>query len=220
MHAFQFSARRVLAAMLLAALVLPATGCVGIAAQVLYLIRGNKVDAEFDGLADKRVAVVCVSSTSSFGPGAESVMVAQTIGNILRQRVKRIDVVRNDEVADWIDNNNWDQIDFRTVGRGVNADMVLAIELDSVRLSEGATLYKGRANISITVYDLTEGGKVVYRKEPMDFAFPANGARHSTEVSEANFRRQFVHVLSEQVAKRFYAYDAIEDVAMDSTFIR
>jgi hypothetical protein len=220
MHGLQFNARRLLAVLALVILVLPAGGCVGMTAQLLYLIRGNKVEADFNGLVGKRVAVVCVSSTSSFGPGTESVMVAQTVGNILRQKVKKIEVVRNDEVANWIDNNNWDQIDFRTVGRGVNADMVVAIELEGVRLTEGPTLYRGRAAVTLTAYDMKEGGKIAYRREPFDFAFPVNGARHSTEISEASFRRQFVHTLAEQIAKRFYAYEAIEDVAMDSTFIR
>ena len=43
-------------------------GCMGGLAQLLYVIKGHKIPAEFNGLEGKRVAVVCISDASAYGP--------------------------------------------------------------------------------------------------------------------------------------------------------
>jgi hypothetical protein len=128
-------------------------------------------------------------------------------------------VIPTDRVADWIDRNDWNQVDYKEIGRGVKADMVLAIDLDGVRLHEGKTLYKGRASVVVTVYDMTDDGKVVFRRDLTDFSFPKNGARHSTEMSEARFQRLFVEVLAKQVGKYFYSYRREENFANDALLL-
>ena len=93
-----------------------------------------------------------------------------------------------DDVADWIDSNDWNQMDYREIGRGVNADMVLGIDVGDLRLHEGQTLYQGRVTLTITVYDMQDDGKVAFRRTMPDFTFPQNGPRHATEMTEARFR--------------------------------
>jgi hypothetical protein len=183
------------------------SGCIGLSAHLLYFFKGSqKIDAEYKGLEEKRVAVVCVSDSVSHGPSSISSMMERSVAILLRERGKKIDVIHQDEVADWIDNNDWNQMDYRDIGRGVSADRVLAIDVSGVRLHEGMTLYKGRADVVVTVYDMNEDGKVAFRKTLPEFTFPRNGARHSTEMSENQFRQLFVTVLSEHVAKYFYDY--------------
>jgi hypothetical protein len=116
-----------------------------------------------------------------------------------------------------VDTNDWDQMDYREIGRGVNADSVLALELEGLRLYEGRTLYKGRVDITVTVYDMSDDGKVVFRRTIPEYTFPRNGARHATEISEARFRSLFVHVLAQQVAKYFCEYHLEDDFARDAT---
>ena len=53
------------------------TGCVGATAQLLYMFQGVVVDAEFKGLKNKRVAVVCVSASPTFGRDTTSEMLAR-----------------------------------------------------------------------------------------------------------------------------------------------
>jgi hypothetical protein len=196
---------------------LSANGCVGLTAHVLYWIKGgHTIPAEFPGLSGKRVAVVCVANASSFGPNSFSTMVERAVAIILHQNVKKIALVHHDEVAEWIDRNDWDQIDYRQIGRGVSADLVLAIDLDGIRLHEGMTLYKGRADVAVTVYDMSQNGQVVFRKTVPDFTFPRNGARHSTEMSETRFRQLFITVLSQHIAKYFYEYRLEDDFANDA----
>lgn len=207
-------------ALFLAACLLPSAGCIGFLSNMVYWAKGgHKVPAAYDGLAGKKVAVVCVSSSNAFGPTALSDMVEQAVTTILQERCAEIDLIHHDEVADWVDNNDWDQVDYRDIGRGVNADVVLAIDLDNVSLHEGRTLYKGRADVTVKVYDMADDGKIVFRREIPEFSFPTNGARHSTELSEAQFRRLFVLVLAQQVTKYFYDYQFDEDFARDTAVL-
>ncbi len=195
---------------------IPSSGCIGISAHLLYFIKGGqKIDAEYKGLNGKRVAVVCVSENVSYGPNSISSMMERSVAALLRERGRKIDVIHHEEVADWIDTNDWNQMDYRDIGHGVAADRVLAIDVGGVRLHEGMTLYKGRADVVITVYDIEDGGKVAFRKTLPEFTFPRNGARHTTEMSENQFRQLFVTVLANQVAKYFYDYRFEDDFAND-----
>lgn len=195
------------------------TGCVGMLAHGLYVIKGNKVSAAYDNLAHKRVAVVCVAGSPASGPASPPDMIAREVGRMLSQRVDNIEMVRPDEVADWIDRNQWNEIDYVEVGRGVQADLVVALDLESFRLKDGGTLFKGRATAHTTVFDIQNNGKVVFESSTYEFTYPENGARHTTEISESAFRRAFIRGLARQLAKDFFDYDRDEDFAYDATAI-
>jgi hypothetical protein len=179
---------------------------------------GALVDAEYD-LEGKRVAVVCVSESSAFGPGTDSLHLARRVGTTLSERVEDIDVVPPDEIADWVDRNDWDEMDFAEIGRGVDADMVIGIELSGLKLYEGQTLYKGRANLAVRALDMSEGGKVVFRRKLPEVAFPANGAYPTTDTSESKFRIAFVRVLADRAAAYFYDHEHLESFHTDPPYI-
>lgn len=201
----------------LAAITSTAPGC-GFMAQMMYLVQGDKVDAKFSGLENRRVAVVCLDANSLKGPGSEADAIARQVGITLGYNVKGIDLVRQAEVEDWIDNHDQSVTDYRDIGRGVKADMVLAIDLGSFSIHEGQTLLKGRADVSTRVYDMKQGGKVVFESPQQQMSFPENGARHVTE-GDAKFRVIFIHTLAQRISKDFYAYDRIEDYGLDAAFI-
>jgi hypothetical protein len=193
------------------------SGCIGLTAQLLYWVKGgHKIEAEYAGLQDQRVAVVCVSNDSSYGPNSVAAMLARTVSNILRQKVEGIEVVHQDEIADWRDTNDWNQMDYREIGRGVAADKIVALDVDALSLYQGRTLYKGRADLTVTVYDLADEGQVVFRRMIPEFSFPRNGARHTTEMSEPRFRALFVQVMSQHVSKYFCRYNLEEEFASDA----
>jgi hypothetical protein len=124
-------------------------------------------------------------------------------------------MVRQPEIADWIDNQDADLTDYREVGRGVKADMVVGIDLLSFSVHEGQTLLKGRSKVSVKVFDMKKGGEVVYDAPPKEIAWPESGARHVTE-DEGNFRLTYVAILANKIARDFYPYEMIEDVALDA----
>lgn len=190
------------------------TGCVGAVAQALYMWKGITLPAEYNGLKNKRVAVVCVSSEASFGPAATSSRLASTVSRLLEMNVDKIAVVRQDEVTDWIDRNNWDEVDYLEIGRGVNAEMLVAIDLRDYRLREGATLLQGRGSATITVYDITRGGDPAFKSHIDDYHFPRNGYS-TTDMSESRFDRIYLGVLAEQIARKFYESSAVNDYARD-----
>ena len=195
-----------------------ATGC-GFMSQLMYWKNGDVVPAEYAGLQGKRVAVICVSDATSYGTGNESLMLAREVSGILRQHVKEIDLVRADEVADWIDKNGWDEIDYREVGRGVKADRVVAIDLEGLRLYESSALYKGRADVSVTVYDMANGGQEVFHKKLPEQSFPASGPHPVGDTSESQFRRAFLQILGQNVSRYFHEYDLMEQFSRDPAFI-
>lgn len=203
---------------LAASVLASSTGCIGMTAQLLYLVKGQKVPAEFEGLADKRVAVVCVASSASYDPGSAPSMLSQLVESLLRQNVDDIKMVRHDEVVDWIDNHDWDQVDYRDVGRGVNADAVVSIELENYRLHEDATMFKGRANVTVKVHDMQKKGEVLFRRS-FASAFPISGGQHVSETDEQQFQRKFLIVLAQDISRLFYAYEFKEDFARDAAMI-
>ena len=183
-----------------------------------YVARGNIVAAQFDGLEASRVAVVCVSDGVSYGSGNESERLAREIARILAEKVPDIEVVRWSEIADWIDRKGWDEIDYREVGRGVKADRVVAVDLSGFRVRQGASLFKGRADLTITVFDMNEGGKEVFRREIIEFSYPPNGPFHVAEISEAKFSKLYLRVLAREVAKHFHEYDVVDEFGTLSVF--
>jgi hypothetical protein len=197
-------------------LITPFAGCVGFTAQLLYLWKGNKVPAAFSDLEDKRVAIVCVSDSSAYGPGAIPTLIAEQVESILEQELEDIELVGQDEVADWIDHNNWDQIDYRDIGRGVKSDMVVAVDLEGLSVHEGQTLYRGRVNVRVSVFDMTRSGKKVYSEGPRQFVFPQHAAVHSGDMSESQFRRVFIRILSQHIARHFHPHDFQDGFGKDA----
>jgi hypothetical protein len=193
-------------------------GC-GPVATIAWLIHGPEmVPAEFDGLKGKRVAVVCLDANSLGGPGGEADTVAKAVGILLGKNVADVKMVRPTEVADWLDSHGDDLTDYRDVGRGVKADMVVGIDLLAFNLHEGQTLLKGRAKVGVKVYDMKKGGELVYESAPKEVNWPENGARHVTE-NEANFRTIFVGVLAERIARDFYPVELAQNFGTDARFL-
>lgn len=213
------AARRCLVLLFAAALVATSPGC-GLLATVAYLVKGNPtVPARFTGLKGKRVAVVCLDGHSLAGPGTEADAIAKAVTLTLGANVPEVKMVRQTEVSDWIDSQTGDLTDYRDVGRGVKADMVVGVDLLSFNLHEGQTLLKGRARVGVKVYDMTKGnGELAYESAPKEIAWPENGARHVTE-NEANFRAIFIHTLALKIARDFYDYELMETFADDASHL-
>ena len=203
----------------MAILLVPTVGCVGLVANLLHVGKGNFVPAAFDGLAGKKVAVVCVSGSASYGPTAASSMLADGIAKQLSQQIQEVVVIDSDRVEDWLDKNDWDQMDFSSLGRGVEADVVLAIDLASFSIHEGKTLYKGRADLGIEVFDISQNGKMVFQADPPQIQFPISGGHETTNISEREFQRRFVDFATFRIARHFFAYEIKDDFATDALLL-
>ena len=203
--------------LVLATMLAASPGCSALST-VAFWVYGNNAPAKFEGLEGKRVAVVCLDADSLKGPGSEADRIARTVAAKLGYNVPDITIVRQSEIADWFDSHDQDVTEYTDIGRGVKADMVVGIDLESFSIHEGQTLLKGRATVTTRVYDMQRGGDVVYESPSHEISWPESGARHVTE-NEANFRTVFIHTLSDRIARDFFAYDKVEDFGADAAYL-
>lgn len=190
-------------------------GCVGLLSNLIWMVKGPpRVPAEFATLPGKRVAVTCMSASNTYGPGQITDSIARAVESKLRSHVEEVDVVGQDEVADWLDHNDWNHVDYTEIGRGVKADYLVAIELNApIRLNDGPTLHRGQANFTVTVYDVAGNGKAVFRRHTPEFAWPSHGR---DGVSDVKFRQLFLDRLTDYIARYFYEYEMKEDFGQDA----
>ena len=203
------------AAMLAAAMLALASGCVQLATTVAYSIKGTGTDVEFPGLKGKTVVVVCRPLASlQFGDVGASKAVANRVASLLKKNGSKIKVVSQQKVAEWTDENMWNE--YPDVGKALGADMVVGIDLTSFSTYQGPTLYQGKATASIKVFDLKDDNKVVFEKDLPQTLYPPNIGIPIPEKSEADFRREFTAYLAGQIARHFYSYDSEDDFALDA----
>jgi hypothetical protein len=203
------------AALALAATLFAAAGCRSIFTTVAYLMRGTTVDAEYEGLRGKKVAVVCRPTASlTFGNPTAHQELARQLSTLLRTNVSKIHVIDQQKIAAWTDENDWGE--YPEVGKAMKADMVVGVDLLGFSLYRGQTLFQGQANVNVTVYDCANGGKLVYEKQLPQTLWPPNTGIATSEKPESQFRREFIAVLADQIGRHFYAHDRHADFARDA----
>ncbi len=208
----------VMVASALAAAAVSLGGCRTALTTAAYLIKGTNIDAEYDGLSEKKVAVVCrpmIDLEYSNSNAAKDL--AKQVGILLGQNVSEIVVISQDKVLEFTDENLWDE--YTQVGDALGAEIVLAIDLQSFKIYQGQTLYQGRAAAAICVYDCTNGGAIVFEKQLPQAIYPPNALVPTSEKPEAEFRREFVRVLADQIGRYFYPHDAHADYALDTAVL-
>lgn len=208
---------RLLPLMLVFGLLVPTTGCLhSILATGIYLWQGgNVVPAECEALEDQRVVVVCrPPSSHEYRHAGAARTIGKRVSRMLEANVANIDVVSPQEVDNWIDEQDWDN--FKDLGRAVKATRIVYIELDDFSLYKGATLYQGDADVSLSVYDMTDRGKLIWERRVGKILFPRNSGIPAADKPIQDFQRQFVDVVSDQVARYFYEHDPNATFALDA----
>jgi uncharacterized protein YbjQ (UPF0145 family) len=212
--------RLVVAAALIAVAALScSSGCRSAIATAMYLFKGDDVDAEYTGLKGKKVAVVCRTVTdlnyANSGVGRDMV---REMSKLLQERVPKIKVVDAQKVNKWCDENTWEE--YVEVGKALKADVVVGVELEKFSIYQAQTLYQGKANAMVRVYDCKDGGKVVFEKILPQTLYPPNTFIQTSDVQESEFRREFVGVLADQIARHFYSHDPYADLGQDNSALR
>lgn len=204
-------------ALLLGLLLLPTTGCLhGILATGIYLWQGgNVVPAQCEDLVDERVVVICrPPSSHEYRHAGAARTIGKRISKKLEANVDGIDVVSPQEVDNWVDEQDWDN--FKDLGRAVKATRVVYVELDDFSLYKGATLYQGDANVKLSVYDMSNRGKLTFERNIGQILFPRNSGIPAADKPIQVFQDQFVEVVSEQIASYFYEHDPNASFALDA----
>jgi len=133
---------------------------------------------------------------------------------LLVRNIKDIDVVNPREVDKWIDESDWG--DFRELAQAVHADTVVHIELEDFDLYKGKTLYQGRTDVTVTVYDVKNRNKIVCDRHLGEVLYPVNSGIPAQDKPVQQFEREFVDIIAERVAQNFYRHDPNENFALDA----
>jgi hypothetical protein len=200
----------------IASLVASSTGCVRLAANLVNAIKGNERPAEYDGFTEQKVAIVCLRD-GALSADATSALFTRYVHVALNTNVKKIQLVRQDEVEQWLEAHDWNTSDLTEIGRGVKAEKLLVVDIAGMKLKEGATLYRGQCNVNVTVYDVKNKGAVVFEKQIPELTFPREGGPSMMDTTEAKFRNLFVTIIARKVSNLFYAVDPTADIALDAT---
>ncbi len=202
---------------LVAVLLIGTTGCMGLAAQMLYVLKGHKTPAKFKGLENKKVAVICVSNSGTYGSDSVTYRVGQLVSGHLSQNVKKIEIVPQSKIEKFQNSRSWEKLDFAEVGRGVGADIVVAIELSAYSLDQGTTIFRGQSRITTTVFDMQKNGSLVFTDGPDDFIFPRSG-RPKMQQSQRDFENRYLAKLSMFIGQKFFKHEMTDHVESNVDF--
>ncbi len=210
----------VVAAVLIAVAALSCSGgCRSAIATALYLFKGDDVDPEYTGLKGKKVAVVCRPPAGlNYANSTVGRDLVQQMSKLLQEHVPKIKVVDAQKVNKWCDENTWEE--YVEVGKALKADVVVGVELEKFSIYQAQTLYQGKANAMVRVYDCKDGGKVVFEKILPQTVYPPNTFIQTSDEQESEFRREFVGVLADQIARHFYGHDPYADLGQDNSALR
>lgn len=193
------------------------SGCIHtLLATSIYMWQGgNVVPAECEALKGQRVVVLCRPPAShEYRNAGASRALGARVSALLEQNVKGIEVVSPSEVDNWVDEQDWEN--FKDLGRAVRASRVVYIELDDFDLYKGKTLYQGTADVTVSVYDMDDRGKLLWDRRLGQVLFPRNSGIPASDKPVQQFERQFVDVLSRQIAEHFYKHNPNADFALDA----
>lgn len=192
------------------------TGCVRLAANMINAIQGSDRPAEYDGFKEQRVAVV-VSTDKGLSSDATSALMTGYIHMALNTNIKKIQLVRPEEIEQWLDVHGSVESDYVEIGKAVKAEKLLAIDISNMTVKDGQTLFRGQCDIGVTVYDIADQGAIVFRKQIPEFTFPKMGGPTIADTTEPKFRNQFLKIIAIKVSGLFYPVDPTADYALDAT---
>ena len=204
-------------ALLLVLATLATTGCVhSILATGIYLWQGgNVVPADCEALEDQRVVVVCrPPSSNEYRHAGAARSIGKRVSKQLAENVPGIEMVSYSEVDNWVDEQDWDN--YKELGRAVKATRIVYIELDNFDLHKGATLYQGNAEINVKVYDMEKPSDPIWERNLGQLLFPRNSGIPAADKPVQQFQRQFVEVVSNQIAIHFYKHNPNTSFALDA----
>jgi hypothetical protein len=210
------AANRIVALLLASTLLISSSGCPALLATGIYVFEGgNMVAAECDALKGERVVVMCKPPSShEYRHAGASRAIAARVSQMLVKNVKDIDVVNPREVDNWVDESDWG--DFRELAQAVHADKVVYVELADFELYKGKTLYQGRADVTLTVYDMKDHSKEIWNKPVGEVLYPVNSGIPAQDKPVQQFEREFIEIVAERIAINFYRHDPNEAFAMDA----
>ena len=111
-------------------------GCVAFLANFIKVVRGTDAPAEFDQLKDKKVAVIA-TTPAGLNADATGIIVSNYVHALLATKVKKIQMVNQEEVNRIITDMPSGEQQMSAIGSRLGADYVVAVDIDKLKLHEG-----------------------------------------------------------------------------------
>jgi hypothetical protein len=187
-----------------------AAGCNAVATAWWVIKDGKTYPAEYKGLNGKKVAVIVRGPQSGMFRQAQNMpyQLTRNINRLLKANLsKKTQIISADRIDTALDNQDW--TDFVEVGKQLNAEQVVAIEVAEFNQSLLSTAFKGDASLSISVFDVEKDGEEVYGPKSLrDIRFPpTTEAMPAGNMSRGQFTELFVTFLADHIARNFYDHD-------------
>jgi len=223
-------ARRAAALGICAAGLLAAVGCDP--RSMLYFLQPFEptIAPPCPSLKGKRVVVVCTANpiTRSDNPTLDRDLTKQVVA-ILKESVKKIDVVEPEKVATWVQGNpSW--TDPADLARAFEADAVISLEVEHFEIENpnSPNLFEGKSDIHVVVTswdhpkdakgrpmkDKAKEAKEIFN-DSKSTAFPVTGhIPMGPDVTRTNFKAKFMKLVSTEVSWLFVEHapgDNIQD---------
>jgi hypothetical protein len=195
---------------------LTVTGCTKLMTLGALLIYGTEIPADFKELQGKRVAVAVVTP-NGVNKDAAGVTLSRQISALLAANVKKVSMIEPNEVDAVANDFPSGSFDVIKLGKQLDAEYVLAVQLSDLQLHDGPTLYKGRCKCDVNVYEIAEGDLPVFTKDHSSFIAPSNGLS-KTAMDETKFQSLYLGVLAKFIAMSFHPHERGADVGIDAVF--
>jgi hypothetical protein len=204
----------VLCVVLAAAAVLP-VGCSGLKfwSYVFFGDSGKrKVDAEFEGLRNKRVAVVVYADQRVYYEHPDvDLKLGYAMRGQLTKHVDGVSVVDPRTVIAYQDSDlNWAAMPKTELARKFNADYVLMINIPEFSTSEPGTvrLFRGNVVASPALYkaDAEEGNACVWYQDAIRVTWPEESQGKYGQ-SDADVKNTTIAKLADRLTKYFYDHE-------------
>ena len=172
----------------------------------------EKVPAEFDRLAGKRVLVtVWAPQETLFDYPHVRLELGLHIAERIETHVKKVTLVDGRRVEDYVQRRLASAIDPQQMGRVFDADMVVYVELLEFQIRDPAApdFLRATINASVTVYDMTtdEQNPRRYPLEDVEVRYPVDNPVLFTSTSAVKVRKAAYESFADQVAAKFYDHE-------------
>jgi hypothetical protein len=204
---------------------------------LFYFLQPNEptIAAPGPALTGKKVILVTHAVSSAMGE-YQSIDrdVTKEVTSILREKVKKIDIVPPEKVWTWVEGHpNW--TDPAELAKAFEADIVIFLEIEafSVQNAGDLNVLQGTAKTHIQVTEMAhpknskgkpitdqpKEAKTIYN-EYADSEFPVRGPIPSDSgVSRAAFKNKFLKIVSAEISWHFVGHapdDTIQDVKFNN----
>lgn len=190
------------------------TGCTKLLTATVLLFKGTDTPAEFKELKEKNVAVAVVTPSGILADRS-AVTLAQQVHLLLGQNVKKIKLVSMEEVTQVAREQPSGSDDIVKLGKDLDVDYIVAVQLDDMQLYQGKTLYQGRCHYSVSVFEPKASASAVFHRDVPQFIYPQNGGHPVTDMPESRFESTYLGIIAIRIARYFHPFDATRDVGLD-----